>query len=312
MTRALLAIAICTCAATAHAQDYPAKPIRIVTSEPGSSLDFAARLIAQGLTTSLGQQVIVDNRRVLSIEIVAKAPPDGYTLLVYGSPIWIMPFLQEVAYDPVRDFAPISMVLRSPNVLVIHPSVPAASVKELIALARARPGALNYGSSVSGGTPHLAGELFKYMARVNIVRVPYRGVAPAMTELVAGQVQLMFPTAATGMPHAKAGRLRALAVTSAQPLTAYPELPTVAASGLPGYELVAMQGLFAPAKTPVTLVNRLHQEVANLLARPDVRDKFLVTGSEPVGDTPAQFAATMKTDMARMARLIKETGIRAD
>jgi tripartite-type tricarboxylate transporter receptor subunit TctC len=227
--------------------------------------------------------------------------------------MWIVPFLQEgITYDPVRDFAPVTMVVRSPNVLVIHPSVAANSVKELIALAKAKPGVLNYGSSVAGGSPHLAAELFKAMAGINIVRVPYRGVAQAVTDLLAGQVQLMFPTAASGMPHAKAGKLRALAVTSAQPSATYPELPTVAASGLPGYELVAMQGMLAPARTPAAIVNRLQQEVARYLGRAEIKEKFLSTGSEAIGDTPAQFAATIKADMARMGKLIKDAGIRME
>ena len=293
--------------------DYPSKPVRIVTSESGSSLDLAARVVAQGLSSSLGQQAIVDNRPKLTVEIVAKSPPDGYTLLVYGSSMWIVPFLQDgITYDPVRDFMPVTMVVRSPNVLVIHPSVPANSVKELIALAKAKPGALNYGSSVTGGTPHLAAELFKAMAGISIVRIPYRGVAPALTELIAGQLQLMFPTAASGMPHAKAGKLRALAVSSSQPSATYPELPTIAAAGLPGYELVAVHGLFVPAKTPAVLIDRLHQEVVRYLGRAEIKEKFLSTGLETVGDTPAQFAATIKADMARMGKLIKDAGIRGE
>ncbi len=295
------------------AADYPNRPVRVVTSESGSSLDFLARIVAQGLTASLGQQVIVDNRPRLTVEIVAKAQPDGYTLLAYGNSMWLVPFLQDnLTYDPIRDFAPISMVVRSPNVLVTNLKLPVNSVKELIALAKAKPGALNYGSSVTGGSPHLAAELFKAMAGVDIVRVPYKGVAPALTDVIAGQVQLMFPATGSGIPHAKAGRLKALAVTSAQTWPLSPELPTVAAAGLPGYESVAMQGYLAPGKTPAVLVARLQRDIAQYLSRPEVKEKFLNGGSETVGDTPAQFAATIKSDMARMGKVITDAGIRGD
>jgi tripartite-type tricarboxylate transporter receptor subunit TctC len=291
---------------------YPNKPIRIVTSAPGSSLDMAARIAAQGLSASLGQQAIVDNRPVLTVEIVAKAPPDGYTLLVYGSPMWIVPFLQPVTYDPVRDFAPVTQLVMSPNALVINPSVPANSVKELIALAKAKPGELNYSSSVTGGSPHLAAELFKYMAGVNIVRIPYKGVPQALTDVVGGRVQMMFPTAASAQVQVKAGKLKALAITSAKPFPSFPELPTMAAAGLPGYEFVAMQGMLAPAGTPAAIVNRLQQELARYLATPDIKEKILNSGSDAIGDTPAQFATTIKTDMARMGKLVKATGMKAD
>jgi tripartite-type tricarboxylate transporter receptor subunit TctC len=295
------------------AADYPNRPVRVVTSESGSSLDFLARIVAQGLTASLGQQVIVDNRPRLTVEIVAKAQPDGYTLLAYGNSMWLVPFLQDnLTYDPIRDFAPISMVVRSPNVLVTNLKLPVNSVKELIALAKAKPGALNYGSSVTGGSPHLAAELFKAMAGVDIVRVPYKGVAPALTDVIAGQVQLMFPATGSGIPHAKAGRLKALAVTSAQTWPLSPELPTVAAAGLPGYESVAMQGYLAPGKTPAVLVARLQRDIAQYLSRPEVKEKFYNGGSETVGNTPAQFAATIKADMARMGKVIKDAGIRGD
>jgi tripartite-type tricarboxylate transporter receptor subunit TctC len=293
-------------------QAYPNKPVRVVTSAPGSSLDMAARIAAQGLSASLGQQVIVDNRPVLTVEIVAKALPDGYTLLVYGSPMWIVPFLQKVDYDPVRNFAPVTQLVMSPNALVIHPSVAATSVKELIALAKAKPGALNYGSSVTGGSPHLAAELFKHMAGVDIVRIPYKGVPQALTDVVGGRLQMMFPTAASAQVQVKAGKLKALAVTSAKPFPSFPELPTMAAAGLPGYEFVAMQGMLAPAGTPAAIVNRLQQDLARFLRTTEIRDVFLNSGSEAIGDTPAQFAATIKADITRMGKLIKDTGMKAE
>lgn len=296
----------------AFAQSYPNKPVRIVTSEPGSNLDFAARLVAQGLTASLGQQVIVDNRRSLTVETVSRAPADGYTLLAYGSPMWIVPFIQDVTYDPVRDFAPITLVLTSPNVLVVHPSVGVISVKELIVLARARPGRLNYGSSVTGGSPHLAAELFKSVANIDITRIPYKGVAPALNDVIGGRVQMMFPTVGSAMPPARSGRLKALAVTSAQPSALVPELPTVAAAGLPGYEYVAMQGVFAPAGTPAAIVTLLNREIVRFINGAEAKERFFNSGSEVVGGTPTEFAATIKSDMARMGKVIRDAGIRAD
>jgi tripartite-type tricarboxylate transporter receptor subunit TctC len=293
-------------------QSYPTKPIRVVTTEPGSSLDLTARYVAQGISGPLGQQVIVDNRRVNSIEIVAKAQPDGYTLLAYGSPIWIMPMLREVTFDPVKDFAPITLAATSPNVLAIHPAVAATSVKELIALAKSRPGALNYGSSVTGGTPHLAAELFKSLAGVDVVRVAYKGVAVAVTDLIGGQLQMMFPVVPSAIPHVKTGKLRALAVSSAQPSALAPGLSTMAASGLPGYELVAVYGMFAPARTPVALLERLNREMVRGINTPEMKAQFLIAGAEVVGSTQQAFAAFIKADMARMSKVIKDAGIRED
>ena len=304
-------------ASTGAGPTYPNKPIRIVAPEAGGGTDFAARLIAQGLSSSLGQQVIVDNRGgaggAIAIGIVAKAPADGYTLLCFATNFWLLPFLQDnVSYDPVRDFLPVTLAVTSPNILVVHPSVAADSVKELIALARARPGQLNYGSGATGGTPHLAAELFKAMARVNVARISYKGTASALTGLLGGEVQLMFPTIVSVMPHVKSGRLRALAITTAQPSPVAPDLPTVAASGLPGYESISINSVFAPANTPAAVINRLNQAIVQVLRGPEVKERFLNAGTETVGSTPAQLAATMKSDMARMGRLIKEAGIRAE
>ena len=301
---------------TASAQNYPNKPIRLVTAEAGGGADFLARLIAQGLAAGFGQQVIVDNRGaasgVVAADTVAKAPPDGYTLLLYSGVIWTLPFMRKVPYDPARDFLPITLAAISPNILVVNPSVPANSVRDLIALAQARPGQLSYASSGIGVTPHLAAELFKAMAGVNIVHVPYKGQAQALNELIGGQVQLMFPNAASVAPHLKSGRLRPLAVTSAQPSKLFPDLPTMASSGLPGYESVVMFGTFAPAKTPAALVTRLNQEIVQSLSKSDTREKLLAVGVETVGNSQEQFAAAIKTDMARWSRVIKDAGIRAD
>jgi tripartite-type tricarboxylate transporter receptor subunit TctC len=295
---------------------FPGKPIHIITGEPGGSNDFASRLIAPGLAERMGQAVIVENKGgasgIVGAELVVKAPPDGYTVLLYGSPIWLLPFMQTLSYDPLRDFLPVTLVIRSPNLLVVHPSVAANSLKELIALAKAKPDALNYASSATGGSPHLAAELFKAMAGVNMVMISYKGAGPAVTATISGEVQVMFPNAASSAPHLKSGKLRALAVTSAQPTELIPGLPTVAASGLPGYEAVSMFGMFAPAKTPPAVINRLNQETARVLARPEVKEKFFNAGVEAVGNSPAEFATAMKTEMTVLGKVIRDAGIRAD
>ncbi|MBI3069160.1 MAG: tripartite tricarboxylate transporter substrate binding protein [Betaproteobacteria bacterium] len=299
------------------AQNYPTKPIRIVAAGPGGTGDFVARLVGQGLTVRLGQQVVVENRAagggIIAAQTVAQAAPDGYTLLSYGPTIWLLPFLRRsVPYDPVRDFSPVTSLVTAPNLLVVHPSLPAKSVKELIALAKARPGELNYGSGATGATPHLAAELFKTMAGVDIVRINYKSTGQALNDLIAGQVQLMFSSAAAGLMHVKSGRLRALAVTSAQPSALFPGMPTVAAAGLPGYESASIFAVFAPAKTPAALIHRLNQEIVRVLNGADAREKLLNSGLEAVGSSPEEFAATMKSEMARWGKVIKDAGIRPD
>ena len=296
----------------ADAQNYPTRPIKIVTTEPGSGTDLASRLIAQALTGPLGQQVIVDNRAgLLPGELVAKAQPDGYTLLLNGPGIWLEPYLRDnLAWNPTRDFAPITLAVRSPNVVVVHPSVAVRNVAELISLAKSQPGVLNYGSGAAGNSAHLAVELFKSMAGVNIVRVVYKGVGPALTALVGGQVQLMFPNAGSAAPYMKSGRLKALAVTSPQPSPLVPGIPTVSASGLPGYESIVMFAIFAPAATPTAIVNRLNHEIVQAINAPDVKEKFFNAGMETVGSTPEQFTAAMKAEMTSMGKLIKDAGIR--
>lgn len=277
--------------------------------ETGSG-DFVARLIAPGLAENLGQQVIVDSRGIVAGEIVAKAPADGHVLLAYGSPLWLLPFMRDnVAYDPVRDFAPLTLAASAPNILVLHPAVPARSVEELIALARAKPGELNYGAGSSGSSAQMAAELFNAMARVNTVRVSYKGTGPALIALIGAQVQLMFPNAGSVKPHLATGRLRALAVTTAAPSALAPGLPTLAASGLPGYESGSPFGLFAPVKTPAALVQRLHQEVVKVLGRTDVKEKFFNLGVETIASSPDQLAATVRSEMAKWGRIIRDAGI---
>lgn len=294
------------------AQNYPVKPIRIVMGQAGSGIDMVARVIAQGISAPLGQPVIVDNRAgTVAVEAVAKAPPDGYTLLFFGPTAWLAPFLLDtVPYDPVKDLSPITLAVTSPNTLVVHPSMPVKSVKELIALAKARPGELNYASGAAGSSNHLAAELFKAMAGVNIVRVAYKGVPLALNAVIGGQVEMSFPDAGTGSPHVKSGRIRALAVTSAKPSALAPGLPTLAGSGLPGYEAQLILGMFAPAGTPAALINRLNQEIVRVLNSADVKERLFNAGMETVGRPPEQFAATIKTEMAKWGKLIKDAGIR--
>jgi len=304
-------------AGSASGQSYPSKPIRLITAEAGGGNDFAARLIVQGLAGSLGQQMVVDNRGgaggIIAVELAARAQPDGYTLLLYANNIWLIPLLRSsVPYDPVRDFAPITWAAKSPNTVVVHPSLPVRSMEELIAYAKARPGELNYGSGGTGATTHLAVELFKSMTGVNIVRVPFKGNGPALNALIGGQVQLMFATAGAVAPHLKSGRLRALAVTSAQPSPLAPGLPTVAASGLPGYESISIYGVYAPARTPPAIVQRLNEVIVRVLGRAEVKEKFLASGVETVGSAPGDLAAIMKSEIARMGKVIRDAGLRED
>jgi tripartite-type tricarboxylate transporter receptor subunit TctC len=300
-------------AAEVAAQTYPGKPVRIITAAAGGSSDFLARIIAQGITDGLGQPVLVDNRtNLLAVEAVVKAAPDGYTLLCSSETMWIRTLLDKVTYDAVGDFLPISQVTREVGVVAVHPSLPVKSVKELIALAKARPGALNYGSGPRASGSHLAGALLVSMAGIDVVHVPFKGTAQSVTALMGGEVQLMVHNPAAVMSHVKSGRLRALAVTSAEPSALVPGLPAVAATGLPGYEAISMAGLFAPAKTPAAVINRLHQELARLAGRQDVKERLFNAGVEAVSSSPEQFATAIKADIARLAKVIKDAGIKAE
>ncbi len=299
-------------AGTASAQNFPAKPIRIVTSQTGGLNDLTARVIAQALSGTLGKQVIVDNRGAIAIDIVAKAPADGYTLLCYANNFWLLPFLQEkVSFDPLKDFAPLTLAVTAPNVLAVHTSVAASSVKELIALARGRPGALNYGAGATAGTPHLAGELFKAMAQVNIVHIAYKGTGPALTALLGGETHMMFAVPGSVEPHVKTGRLKTLAVTSRAPSALAPGLPTLSESGLPGYEATAMIALLSPANTPAPVVNLLNREIVKILNLPEVKDRMLAAGTEVIGSSPGQLTQIMKSDMPKWEKIIRQAGIKA-
>ena len=297
-----------------HAQPFPAKPVRLITNEVGGGNDFMARLIAPGLGAHLGQQVIVDNRPGGPIPgtIVFKSPPDGHTLLVGGGTFWIGPLLQEnFPYSVTRDFMPITLLATSPNLLVVHPSLPVKTVKDLIALAKRRPGDLNYGSPSVGAAQHLAAELFKSMAGINIVRVPYRGNGPALNALIAGQLQMTFAVM-SAKAHVESGRVKALAITSPQPSPLFPGLATMAEAGLPGYEAVAMQGVFAPAKTPPAIIARLNQDIVKVLNQPEVKERLFNSGVEAGGTTPDQFAGLVKSEITRMGKVIQDAGIRAE
>jgi tripartite-type tricarboxylate transporter receptor subunit TctC len=283
---------------------YPSKVIRVVTATPGSNHDWGARTVAQELTPRIGQRVIVENRGSIAVDLVARdAPPDGYTLLFYGAYAWLQPLLAKVSWDPVEDLAPITLAISSPNVLVVHPSLPVKSVKELIALARARPGALNYSAGGGGSTPHIAAELFNYMANVKIVRIHYKGSGPSMMGLFIGEVQLMFAALGPIVPHVKSGKVRALAVTTPKRSPLAPDLPAVGES-LPGYASEAAIGFFAPKKTPASIVRLLNHEILQALKATDPQLVFNA-GVEVIGSTPEEFARFIKTDMARMGEVIK-------
>jgi tripartite-type tricarboxylate transporter receptor subunit TctC len=311
--RIVVAALFALSAGSASAQSFPAKPVRIVTSGVGGAGDFAARLIGQALSPSLGQPVIVDNRpsSFIPAEVVAKSPPDGHTLLLFGSAIWLAPFLWEsVRYDPYKDLAPITLAVTSPNVLVVHPSLPVKSVQELIKFARARPGQLNYAISSLGSSGSLAAELFRSMAGLNMVRINYKAAGVALNDVIAGSVHLLFATATSAATHLKSGRLRALAVTSAQPSALFPGLPTVAGAGLPGYESASTTGIFAPAGTPEPILDRLNQEIIKVLRSAVVRERFMSAGSEIIAGSPEQLVALMKSDTARLGKVIRDTGMK--
>ena len=301
-------------AALTWAQAFPSKPIRMYTAEAGGGLDFTARVIATPLATALGRQIVVSNHGAGSFaaEIVAKAPPDGYSVLAYGSNVWLSPFLRDdVPWDPIRSFAPVSLVTRGPNLVVVHPALPVRNVKELVALAKARPGELNYASGSTGSSPHLAAELFKALARVNIVRISYRGNALAYADVLRGEVPVIFPTAASVAPHLQSNRLRALAVTTKERSRLLPALPTVAESGVvPDYEAATLIGVFVPAGTPPAIVTRLSQEIAGVLKQTEVQERFFRQGVEPVGSSPEEFGALVKSEMARLGKVIKAAGVR--
>ena len=307
----LMSVAIMVlCAAAGRAQDhYPSKIVRIVTAAPGSNNDWGARLLGDEISPSLGHRVIVENRGGLAAEVVAKAQPDGYTVLFYGPAAWTLQLFRGVGYDPVRDLAPVTLAMSSPIVLVVHPSLPVKSVKELIALARARPGDLNYASGTIGATPFIAGELFKFMAKVKIERVPYSGTGPSVIGLLGGEVEIMFPGAGSVWHFVQQNRLRALGVASAKPSALTPGLQPVALA-VPGYEATSNIAFFVPAKTPAAIVSRLHRELVLALGKADVKERLLKGGVEAVGSSPEELGAYVKADIAKIEILMRNAGIK--
>ena len=304
---------------SALAQTYPAKPVRlIVPFPPGGSADILARAIGQKAGEGLGQQFIVDNRpgagTAIGAEALARSAPDGYTVMIGTvSSHAINPALNpKLPFHPVKDFTPVSLVATIPFAMIVHPSVPARNVQEFIALARAKPGSLNYSSAGSGTSNHLSGELLKAMSGIDIVHVPYKGSAPALNDLIAGQVSLMFDLVLTAAPHIKSGAVRGIAVTSAQRSSALPELPTVAESGVPGYEVSAWFGIFGPAGLPAAVAQRLNAEFVKAVQQPDLRQRLASQGAEPLTSTPEEFASYLRSEIDKWAKVVKASGMKVD
>jgi tripartite-type tricarboxylate transporter receptor subunit TctC len=306
-------------ASTARAETYPSRPIKIVVPfPPGGATDILGRIVGQKLQETWGQPVVIDNRPGAAGNVgmgqVAKATPDGYTLVMGTAPTHAINrhLYAKLPFDPEKDFAPVTLVAAVPNILVVTPSLPATSVKELIALAKSQPGRLNFGSSGSGATHHLNGELFKIMTGVDMVHVPYKGSAPALADLMGGQIQLMFDNMPSALPQVKAGKLRALAVTSAKRSPAAPDVPTMAEAGVPGFEATAWFALFAPAGTPGDIVTQLNTTIAKHLTAPDMRDRLLTMGGEFNPMTPEQFAAFIRAESVKWGEVVKKSGARID
>ena len=302
----------------AWAQAFPSKPIRmIVAFAPGGIADFAARSFSQRLAETLGQPVVIENRPgaggITGAEIVARAAPDGYTLLVTSISHTINPSVRkQLPFDAVRDFAPVTLITDAPNFLVVHPSLPAKSVKELVALARSRPGQISYASSGTGTSTHLSGELFKALARVDLVHVPYKGGGPAVIDLAGGHVQMMFSTLPSVVGQVRAGKLRGLAVTGARRFAAVSEFPTMIEAGVPGYEVSGWSGLFAPAGVPREIVARLAGEIGKILRAPELKERFAALGAEAVGNSPDEFAAFVRSEIAKWRKVVEFARIQAD
>ncbi len=319
--RALVIIALLAASAfalPAAAQTYPTKPIRLLVGfPPGGGADIVARILTPELAESLQQQIVIDNRAgagsAIASEIAAKAVADGYTLLLVSSAHAINAGLpRKLSYDALNDFAGVALVAGAPLVLVTNPALPVKSVTELIELARAKPGQLNFGSSGSGGTSHLAGELLKWMAKVNLTHVPYKGAPQALVDVISGQVQLLFPSLPTTLPQIKAGRVKAIAVTSARRAATLPEIPTVAESGVPAYEATNWYGMLAPAGTAKSIVQKLNGAVLRALRTAEVNDAIVRQGAEPLPSTPADFERYLKSEIAKWTTVIRQAGVRAD
>ena len=316
----LLLTTVTLYAATASAADtaYPERPVRVIVTFPaGGGTDIVARMVFQKVAERSGATFVIDNRGgaggTIGTELAAKSPADGYTLVVVSGSHTINPSLyKKLPYDTVRDFAPVTMLVTGPGLLVVHPSLPARTVRQLIALAKERPGQMLYASAGNGTPPHLAAELFKHMTGTNIVHIPYKGNAQAMTDLIAGQVSLSFPTIPSALPHVQARKLRALGVTSARRSSALPEVPAIAEAGVPGYEGSAWYGVLAPAGTPQGIIGRWQNELHNTLRLPELRDKLIAQGLEPVANTPAEFAAIIAMEITKWSKVVAASGAKVE
>jgi len=316
---ALIAAGCALAAGTVSAQGYPNKSIRIIVPQlPGGGNDTIARMVGQKLTAVLKQQVVADNRPgaggMIAADLVAKSPPDGYTLLLANiATMVIIPNVQKnVPYNPIRDFEPVSLIATAPMLVVVHPSLPVTTIKQLIALAKAKPGEINYASNGMGSSNHLATEMFNLMAGTKLTHVPYKGLSAAMMDLISGQVQVIFSSVVAMMPQVKSGRLRAIAITGAQRSSVVPEVPTVAEAGVRGYEAGSWYGISAPAGTARAIIDQLSREIAAAAKSPDVIERLALEGAVPVGSTPEQFAAHIKKEFADIGRVIKATGAKFD
>jgi len=311
-----LAVLAAIAALPAAAQTYPNRPIRLVVpSSPGGGTDITGRIVANKLSEQLGQQVVVDNRAgagtIIGIEIAAKAPPDGYTLLMGLSTLAINPSMYaKLPYDALRDLAPISLAVLSPNILTVHPSVPAKTVKEFIALAKAKPGTITFGSAGQATSPHLSGELLKVLAKIDIVHVPFKGSGQSVISSISGEIAANFPSVPTAIPYIKAGKLRGLGVTMAKRTAALPDVPSIAEAGVPGYEATQWFGMLAPAGTPRPIIDRLNHEIVKLLKSPEVRDRLIADGTDPAPTTPEEFGAYIKSETEKWTKVIKAAGIK--
>ncbi|MGE5526548.1 MAG: tripartite tricarboxylate transporter substrate binding protein [Rhodospirillaceae bacterium] len=317
LSKLMIAVLAAYCAA-ASAQTYPTKPVRmVVPSTPGGSVDTLARTVATKLSEKWGQQVVVDNRSgaggAIGAEMVAKAPADGHTVIMatIASAATNVSLRKNLPYDPVKDFAPITLVATQNLMLVVHPSVPAKDVKSLIALAKKQPGQLSFASAGNGTGGHLSGELFKLLAGIDLLHIPYKGVAPALVDVVAGQVSMTFASLLSGTPHYKSARLRAFAVTGAKRAPGLPELPTMQEAGVKGYESSTWYGVLAPAGTPQDIVNKLNADIVAILKQPEIHDRLSQEGAEPVGNTPQQFGAFIKSEIEKWGKVIRAAGIKA-
>ena len=315
---AFLFVALSCLVSVATAQTYPVRALRLIAhSSPGGTSDILGRLVAQKLTEALGQQVVVENRAgasgIIGVDAAAKSAPDGYTLLITQTSIAINPSMfAKLPYNALRDFAPITQLVAAPNLLAVHPSVPAKNVKEFIALAKARPGSLVNGSPGQGTSPHLSAELFKIMTGIKLDHVQFKGAGMAIVSLLSGEISAMFTTPPTAMPYLKAGRIRPLGLTTTTRIEALPQVPTIAESGVPGYESVQWFGMLVPAGTPRPIVDRLHQEITRSLRAPDMKERLTSLGLGAVGSTPDEFGAYMKSETEKWAKVIKTMGIKAE